>query len=271
MKKLIIGNGKVARIIRDKNTIVVPRQGCDIRDEQSIEKVIQRTQPDILINCAAKTNLEYCQENKIEAFNVNTQGTINCLLACEKHRIKFVHISSGCLFDGNHFIADEMTVASPSVWYTHTKNWADEYIKNYGYKSYLILRPRQLISAVPHPTNMLTKFSNFEMIEAIDEDNSVTCIEDFADMINHLIAQDATGIFNCSNTGTLTPYEIASRIRDTISPSLVVKKTSYKNLLQFLPNRRVNTVLSNHKLISTGYTPRHASEALEWCLKNYGK
>lgn len=271
MKRLILGSGKVARIIKDDNTQLVTHSMCDIVDLARVKSTLSSFSPDVVINCAAKTNLELCQKNKNTAYRVNTLGAINVLEACAEKNIKFIHISSGCLFDGNKHVMTENSSTTPSVWYTRTKDWADEYIKNYGYENYLILRPRQLISAVPHPTNMLTKFSKFKRIEAIDEDNSVTCIEDFAKMIDHLIDTDQTGIFNCVNEDTLTPYEIAIRISQTISPELQVEKTSYKNLLKKLPNRRVNTILSNHKLISTGHTPRSAREALEWCLENYGK
>ena len=65
--------------------------------------------------------------------------------------------------------------------------------------------------------------------------------------------------------------EIAIKIKETINPDLVVEKYSYEDLLKTLPNRRVNTILSCDKLISTGYNPRSAQDALKWCLENYGK
>ncbi len=269
MKRLIVGKGKVSSIISRERDIILSREDCDISNIDEVSTTINKILPDVVINCAAKTNLEYCQENKSNAFYSNTAGVMNLVDVCSGYGVKLVHISSGCLFDGNHFLSDEETSHTPAVWYTWTKSWGDELIKNYGYENYLILRPRQLISKTPHPTNMITKFSNMKKIGAIKEENSLTCLEDFSEMINHLIKKDETGIFNCCNTGTITPYEIASRIRDTISPSLEVKSVSYESLLENLPNRRVNTILSCDKLIKTGYNPRSASDALEWCLKNY--
>ena len=52
---------------------------------------------------------------------------------------------------------------------------------------------------------------------------------------------------------------------------MIVNEISYEKLLKTLPNRRVNTILSNKKLIDLGFRPREASEALDWCLQNYGK
>ena len=90
-------------------------------------------------------------------------------------------------------------------------------------------------------------------------------------MINHLINKDERGIFNCCNSGTLSPYDIACSVRDFLSPNMKVSKISYNELLEKLPNRRVNTVLCVEKLRATGYTPRSADEALKWCLENYSE
>ena len=269
--RLIFGKGKVSNIISKNGDVVLSRSDCDITSIRQVKSVLREFNPDVIINCAAKTNLENCQEDKLTSFSSNTSGVLNLVSACSEVGSKLVHISSGCLFDGNQVIATENSIPTPAVWYTWTKTWADQIIENFGYENFLILRPRQLISKTPHPTNMITKFSKMSRIPAIEEDNSLTCIEDFKEMIDHLLLKDERGIFNCCNSGTVTPYEIAERIRDTISPNLVVEKSTYEELLEVLPNRRVNTVLSCDKLISTGYSPRTASDALDWCLENYGK
>jgi len=271
LRRLIVGKGKVSEIIKSQGDLVLSRSECDINDYKRVKYWIDEFKPEVIINCAAKTNLENCQEDKLGSFYSNTVGVLNLISLCKDFSIKLVHISSGCLFDGNSEISLETSLPSPAVWYTWTKTWADQIIQNFGYENYLILRPRQLISKVPHPSNMITKFSKMSRIPAIDEDNSLTCIEDFKEMIDHLLSKEETGIFNCCNTGTITPYQIAEKISQTINTDLIVEKASYENLLEILPNRRVNTVLSCEKLISTGYNPRKAEEALDWCLENYGK
>ena len=270
MKKLIFGSGKVANVLLDKNSIIVPKKQCDIANKNDVLQIVKEHAPDVVINCAAITNLERCQDNMYRSYEVNTVGVINLLLASEAVNSKFVHISSGCLFDGNESPMDEGATPDPKVWYTRTKTWADEFITNYDYEDYLILRPRQLISKKPHPTNVLTKFSLMSEIHAIKEINSITCVEDFAEMINHLLDKNATGIYNCANEGTVTPHQIALGVKKYLSPNLQVYETSYEKFLETLKNRRVNTVLSLEKIKATGYTPRLASEALEWCLREYG-
>jgi hypothetical protein len=69
----------------------------------------------------------------------------------------------------------------------------------------------------------------------------------------------------------VTPYEIALGIKEILKPSLCVEKVDYDHLLSILPNRRVNTLLSIDKLLKTGCAVRSGHDALEWCLKNYGR
>ena len=159
MSRLIIGDGKVSKIIRRDGDVIISRDECDITDLHQVMNVVSALKLPV-INCAAKTDLEWCEINKAATYDVNTAGVINTLLACEKYSRKFVHISSGCLFDGNDKISDENSSPTPSVWYTKTKAWADEFITSYGYDNYMILRPRQLISAMKYPSNMITKFMN---------------------------------------------------------------------------------------------------------------
>ena len=270
MKKLIFGKGKVSNIIKKENDIELSRNECDITDYQKVYAMISSCGADIVLNCAAKTNLEYCEENKNEAFESNVLGVLNLIKVCKLLNKKLVHVSSGCLFDGNDFISYEESEPSPAVWYTWTKKWADELILNFNYDNVLILRPRQLISKTPHPTNMLTKFAGMNSIPAINEANSITCLEDFSEMIDHLINIDAKGIYNCANTGTVTPHEIALKVKEKINKELDVSLTTYESLLEALPNRRVNTILSTEKLEKSGYTPRSSTDALEWCVENYG-
>ena len=267
-KRLIFGDGKVSQLIRKPNDIIITHHQCDITDAEEVSWAIETHEPDVVINCAGKTSLEWCQDNKEMTYLVNTLGPINILESCKETDAKFVHISSGCLFDGNDIISYEDSIPTPSVWYTHTKAWADEYISSYGYENYLILRPRQLISSIPHPTNMITKFLSFKDFYGIEEQNSITCIEDFSDMIDHLVDNDEAGIFNCCNEDTLSPYEIACMIRDTLAHEMKVYAISYDDLLGRLPNRRVNTIQSTDKLRATGYEPRPATDALSWCLQH---
>lgn len=272
MKKVIIGNGKVANIIKNPEDVVLGHQQIEITDASSVYRALHKncSPGTVVVNTAAKISLEWCEENKMEAYRVNTLGALTIADVCHRLGLKLVHISSGCIFDGNHVLFREDDAPRPAAWYSRTKAWADDAIVNHGLKDYLILRPRQMISPVPNDTNMLTKFLKKKELACIDEPNSVTCIEDFKEMMEHLIKVQANGIFNCANTGLVSPYAIAQALK-AIDPTLSVSKVAYEDYLKTISVKRVNTVQDLTKLISTGYVPRSGQEALDWCVRNYGK
>lgn len=272
--KVIIGSGKVANIIKNDCDEILSHTDIEITDKRSIDsRLCKYPAGTTIINTAAKINLEWCEENKDLARDINTAGAFNVAESCAKFGHHLVHIGSGCIFDGmeTEKLYSEDDAPTPACWYAVTKADADKLMLSLSYEKLTIVRPRQLISPVHHSTNMLTKFASLKSGHFIDSKNSVTCIEDMKDAIEHLVSNKLYGIFNVCNTGWLSPYQIAIKIKETINPDLEVNKSSYEDHLNRTKVKRVNTLLDINKLLSTGYTPRSASAALEWCLNNYGK
>lgn len=269
--RVIVGNGKVANILKKDGDTVLSHSDIEVTEQESVDAALKQFPPGtVIINTTGKINLEWCEENPIEAYDVNTNGARQVAITCNKLNLKMVHISSGCIFDGmeTEHVFTEEDVPSPSAWYTKTKARADELVEEACSNS-LIIRPRQLISHVANPTNMLTKFMNIKSGSFISSKNSITCIEDMALAIDHLLDGGHTGIFNVANTGWLSPLNIAVALNDKFSLGMHINSVSYQDYLKQIKVKRVNTLLSVDKLISTGFTPRSAQEALDWCIDNY--
>ena len=273
--RVFIGSGKVATVLRKVNDVIVSHKEIEVKDIRTVSEVLSRfPKGSVIVNTASKINLEWCEKNKEESFNVNTKGALNVAEVCASLGHHLVHISSGCIFDGmesEHEYTEE-DEPTPAAWYTKTKTEADKSIVKLGYDKFTIVRPRQLVSSVPNPTNMLTKFLNLGGGTFIQSKNSMTCIEDMGEMIDNLIEKKCYGIYNVANTGWISPYQIASVLKDKIDPNLKVSSTSYEDYVGTLEVKRVNTLLNVNKYIrDTGHTPRSAIEALNWCVDNYGK
>lgn len=287
--RIIIGNGKLAQQLKKPNDVVLSHKDIEIRDESTkLVKILQeaydrapadleniyRGQEVVVINTAALINLEYCEHNKEECYAVNTLGALNVAKACDALGWKLVHISSGCVFDGmgtgkEYSEEDEPT---PASFYAVSKAEADKLILNANFDiPVLILRPRQLVSAIPYKTNLLTKFLSVpQPARFIESANSITCIENFCDMVDHLLKVGATGIFNCANEGFISPYQIAVKLTK-LNPNLNPQPIDYQEYLDSIEVKRVNTCLDIRKLKATGYLPRTAEEVIDWCVENYGK
>ena len=60
-------NHKTTGISRTKSDY-----NLDIRDFEKVEKVLKSTKPNVIINCIAITNLEYCEKYPFKAYLINT-------------------------------------------------------------------------------------------------------------------------------------------------------------------------------------------------------
>lgn len=288
--RIIIGNGKVTQQIRKPGDIVLGHKDIEItNDPIKLVKVLKKAYdsapadlgniyrgqaPVAVINTAALINLEYCEANKEECYRVNTLGALNVALACDALGWKLVHVSSGCVFDGmgTGKAYTEEDTPTPASFYAESKARADSLILNAKLDiPVLILRPRQLVCATPNKTNLITKFLGVpQPARFIESANSITSLEDFSKMIDHLLNVGAVGIYNCANEGFISPFQIAQKLT-AINANLNPQPVDYQVYLNSINVKRVNTCLDISKLKAAGYHPRTAEEVIDWCVENYGK
>lgn len=281
--RIIIGNGKVTQQIRKSEDVILGHKDIEITDDPiKLVKVLKRAfdkgpckdSPVAVINTAALINLEYCEANKEECYGVNTLGALNVALACDALGWKLVHVSSGCVFDGmgteNKYTEDD--IPTPASFYAESKARADALILDAKLDiPVLILRPRQLVCATPNKTNLITKFLGVpQPARFIESANSITSLEDFAKMIDHLLNVKAVGIYNCANEGFISPYQIAVKLTK-LRPDLNPQPIDYQEYLNSIEVKRVNTCLDISKLKATGFFPKTAEEVINWCIENYGR
>jgi len=275
-KVLIFGNGQIANFyidhFKNSETIAVVAE-ADITNKDQIKNAIDEFEPTVVINTAAKTNLEWCGIHRLESFDVNVLGAGNIAEACDNAGVYFIHFSSGCIFsstDGTD-AKDEEALPNPSSYYGWTKAWSEQIVpfeRSKDFK-YLILRPRQPVSAQVNHKNMLVKMLTFSKF--IDTANSGTVIEDLMDWTDELIEKQVTGVLHVANEGYTTPYDIGLMIKKYILPDLEPEKIAKAELDKLTPNTRVDTVLDVSKLKSLGIEVKPYKERLEEVIKQLGE
>ncbi len=248
-KILIFGNGQMGNFYKahfDKNNIFSEITSADITNKEDVKTSIEKFEPNIVINTAAKTNLEWCSENKLETFNVNVLGADNIAQICDEKNIHFIHLSSGCIFESKdeNDAKVESDKTEPAAFYSWTKVWAEQMIQFNKSKDFkwMILRPRQPISTEVNYKNMLVKMLLFSKF--IDTPNTGTVIEDLMDWTLKLIEEEFVGVIHVANEGWATPYEIGLLIKKHILPELEPEKITKEELDKITPNKRVDTVLN---------------------------
>src|SRR5215207_1711256 len=95
---------------------------ADLLQRNAIDSVLDSTQPDWLINCAALANLEECEEYPDRAKILNTDMPAELASACANRNIRFVHLSTDSVFDGTKegIYTEEDEPGPPGV-YSKTK------------------------------------------------------------------------------------------------------------------------------------------------------
>lgn len=256
----ITGKGQLGTFYKDYfagRGIAVAAYGSelDVRDEKAAQTKIEEFNPDLVIHTAAKTNIDWCEQHKLEAFDINTLGADVVGKICQNKGIYLLHISSGCVLESKSATdaQTEFVVPSPLCFYSWTKVWAEEMLshrqRKYGLKV-LLLRPRQLLSAKVDPRNALTKMLTYTKF--IDTPNSSTVVEDLMEVTNQLFERDEVGVYNVVNPGVTTPYEIAVALKEIVKPEMEFIKISKAELNKMTLAERVDAVLDTTKLNNLG-------------------
>ena len=95
---------------------------ADFLQVNEINSMLDSTNPDWLINCAALANLEDCERHSDQAKILNTDFPAELANACAKRSIKFIHLSTDAVFDGTKEGAyTEDDEPNPQGVYSHTK------------------------------------------------------------------------------------------------------------------------------------------------------
>lgn len=87
---------------RGYEAVGVDIEEMDITDEASVDNVITKEQPDVVIHCAAWTAVDAAEEeeNVPKVMKVNAEGTENIAKVCKKLDCKMIYISTDYVFDG---------------------------------------------------------------------------------------------------------------------------------------------------------------------------
>lgn len=202
----------------------------------------------VIINCIAKSNTRWCEypKNNEELMFVNVMLPRFLSSVCSSLGIKFVHVSTGCVYDtrGNGKCTEDGFLSSHCK-YVVSKLVAESYMNDDD----LIIRPRLLFDseAVEGRNNLLQKLPMFTSF--VNEFNSITSCDTLIESVGVLLEEGVSGVFNVANTGAYTIYDIAVALG--LKGSMITQEDLHKSQGLFL----VNNVMDTSKL-EEYYPPR---------------
>lgn len=98
-----VGSAALKLLSKDgKNEVIgLSHQDLDITNRDDVLNSIIQIQPDVVVNTAAMTNVDLCEDEVSQAFAINAYGVRNLRVASEHVKAQLVHISTDFVFDGN--------------------------------------------------------------------------------------------------------------------------------------------------------------------------
>ena len=197
-----------------KNEIfALNREKLDICDIDKVNNCILSINPDIVINCAAFTKVDLCEDEVELAYKVNSIGPKNLAIYCEKVNAKLVHISTDYVFDGNKKIYREDDITNPQSVYGKSKLLGEQYVQSFCSK-YFIIRTAWLYGDGNNfvKTMLNLSESNNEINVVNDQIGTPTSTKDLAEVILKLIHTENYGLYHGTNKGSCSWYEFAKKI-----------------------------------------------------------
>jgi dTDP-4-dehydrorhamnose reductase len=190
----------------------------DITNNDAVARCIASKKPQVVINTAAMTNVDLCEDEKQACNDLNIDAVKYLADACEKVTAHLIQISTDFIFDGEDGPYKEEDKPNPLSYYGLSKLKSEQLLQAHNVK-WTILRTIIVFGVgeklskgniVLWAKGALEKGESLNIID--DQFRAPTLAEDLADICILAAKKKAFGIFNASGKDIMSIYEIVERI-----------------------------------------------------------
>lgn len=204
----IIGKGRLAQKLLAAGCSSIE---CNITQIDSIRDAIGKEEYSAVINCAAFTDVDAAEKERLLAYNVNSFGPLNIAKVYEGH---VIHISSDYIFDGENGPYNEDDVANPLSAYGFSKYWGEVGLRPYMDRV-LIVRTTVLFDT-ERPNFVSTVYNQLKADKPVKVPRSIignpTHTRHLAEGILKAIENELVGVINISGKTRMSRYDTAVEI-----------------------------------------------------------
>lgn len=287
MKKILVTgcNGQLGRAIRKEyaasdvefiNTDVVEGEGVvslDITDVDAVLKLVRAEKPDVIINCAAHTNVDKCEEQWDLAYKINAIGPRNLSVAATEADAKMIHVSTDYVFEGNGTRPyTEFDAPNPVSAYGKTKLEGENFVKEFA-KKHFILRTAWLYGDGKNfVKTMLALAENHDELNVVcDQVGTPTSAVELAKMIHYLESTENYGTFHATCEGDTNWADFAEAIFKRAGKNVKVNHVTSKQYKEMNPasaNRPAYSILEDYMIkLTSDFVMADWQDALDVYMK----
>lgn len=234
MKKVIVtgANGQLGRAINQLyagNTeyeLVNTDVGeLDITNIDRVMEFAREIRPYAIINCAAYTAVEACENEEDLAFRINAIGPRNLSIAATETGAKLMHVSTDYVFDGNgHRPYLETDPVGPQGAYGRTKLAGENFVKEFSHKHYIVRTAWLYGDGKNFVKTMLRLSETNDKVRVVkDQVGSPTSAAELAKAIAYLLPTENYGLFHGTCEGDCSWAQFTEEIFRLAGKSTVVE------------------------------------------------
>lgn len=270
--------GAVSEEIKNAEVFAMDVNILDITNLEQVKKVLNEVKPDVVINCAAATNVDGCEANQDLAFKINSLGPRNLAMVAEELGAKIVQVSTDYVFSGvGEAPLKECDLVAPVSVYGKTKLLGEEFVRDFSTK-YYIVRTAWLYGYVGHNFvyTMMKLGKDRDTLNVVnDQLGNPTHANDLAYHILKLIQTEEYGVYHCTGKGECSWYNFASEIMKLSGRNCTVNPCTSEEYKSMYPNsadRPAYSSLDNMMLRCTvGDEMRDWKDAIKTFMDNVEK
>lgn len=212
--------GKHEYIFTDAFPMMEGVLALDISDAEAVDKVVRDNGVQVIVNCAAYTDVAKAETEEEVAFKVNAEAPGTLAKAAARTGAVLIHISTDYVFDGRSGVAyAEDAEPAPLSAYGRSKFAGELAVLASGCR-HIIIRSAWLFSRYGKNfvKTILDKTSSQSSVKVVeDQIGTPTFAGDLAEFIMYIIDNDMldkTGIYNYTNEGVCSWYDLAWEVCD---------------------------------------------------------
>ncbi|MGN0262118.1 MAG: dTDP-4-dehydrorhamnose reductase [Eggerthellaceae bacterium] len=270
--------GPIPGTYRDASVVCTDVEELDITDGEAVMRFVSEGGFDLLINCAAMTNVDGCETAREAAFAVNAVGPGNLARAAAAAGAKMVQVSTDYVFSGTEERPRvETDPTGPVSAYGESKLAGEQAVLGECARSFVV-RTAWLYGYVGRNfvKTMMRLGSSRESVTVVcDQLGNPTSANDLAYEILCIAAGDDYGIYHCTNEGTCSWADFAQAIMEHAGLACRVERCTseeYKRMNPASASRPAYSSLENAHLAATsGNRMRPWREALASYFQNIGE
>lgn len=222
---------------------------CDITNEKEVKESIEKENPDVIIHCAAMTNVDLCEDETELAYKVNGDGTGYLAKAANDIDAKIIYVSTDFVFDGQRGYYKEDEKVNPLGIYAKSKYDGEVQLENYS-DNWAIARVSVLYgwhSRLNFTTWVIEQLRQKNEINIVtDQINSPTLADNAAEAIFKIAEKDKNGIFHTAGNDAINRFDFTKKIADAFDlDDSLINPTTSTQFVQKAPRPRDSSLNVN--------------------------